>query len=153
MTAVRVQRIGAPRTAFDAALIEAGVEVVDDPAATLVHWLPPVDALDEVTPCLLAWTRAAREATAAGGDVVTIIDAAGFDTDRTAPAMVAHGIVAATRALAMERARDGGRANLVAVGNAGEGEVARTVRWLLDSPSVTAEVVILGAARHGRQAP
>lgn len=148
----RVHRRGRPDEALDAALATAGIGTDDDASAPLLHVLPVVDALPEVTAALVSWAADAREATLAGTDIMTVIDAEGFETDRVARSMLAHGAVAATRALAMERARDGGRANLVVVGaEVDVAETAATLRWLLAATSVTAEIVQLGAARHGRQ--
>jgi hypothetical protein len=146
---MRIRRTGTADAALDDALAAAGVEVVDDPAATLLHTLEDVDGLDGFTPALTGWAAEARRAVDVGADVITIVGAGGFDTDEPAAAMLAHGIVGATRALAFERDRKGGRVNLIAVGDADAGQVAATVRWLLDAP-VSAEVVELGAARHGR---
>lgn len=146
---MRVRRQGRADGALDDALAAAGCELVDDATATLVYVVDDIDALDAFTPTVAGWASAAREAVAAGADVVTIVGARGFDTDEPAPAMLAHGMVAATRALAFERDRKGGRVNLVAVGDAAPSEVAATVAWLLAAP-VTAETVHLGAARHGR---
>jgi hypothetical protein len=146
---VRIRRDGRTDPDLDASLAEVGCELVSDADATLVHLVPAVDDLDGFTPTLAAWAAAARRAVEAGADVITIIGAEGFDTDEPAAAMLAHGMVGATRALAFERGRAGGRANLVVAGAASPAELAATVRWLLDAP-VTAELVHLGAARHGR---
>jgi hypothetical protein len=148
----RIHRRGRPDGALDAALASVGIGTDDDPTVPLVHVLPVVDALPEVTAALVAWAADARSATVAGTDVVTLVDAEGFDTDHLARSMLAHGAVAATRALAMERARDGGRANLVVVDpDVDAADAAATIGWLLGAASVTAEIVTLGAARHGRQ--
>jgi hypothetical protein len=146
---MRIRRSGEPDPALDGALAAAGLELVDDAAATLVHTVGEVDDLEGFTPALAAWAAEARRTVDVDADVVTIVPAAGFDTDEPARAMLAHGLVGATRALAFERDRVGGRINLLAVGDADPAEVASTVRWLLEAP-VTADVVELGAARHGR---
>jgi hypothetical protein len=150
---VRVRRTGAADAAFDTALAAAGAEVTADLDATLVHVLAVPGGLDDVTPALTDWAAQARSTVAAGGDVVAVVDQRGFDDADAPAAMVAHGVVAGTRALAMERARDGGRANLVVRGDAPADEVAATVAWLASVPSVTAEVVHVGGAMHGRQRP
>jgi hypothetical protein len=147
-----VRRTGRADGALDAALEAAGVTVTDAPDATLVHRFDDVRVLDQLTPALTAWAAEARTTTGADGDVIAIVDADGFDSDEVAPAMLAHGIVAGTRALAMERERPGTRANLVVVGaDVDAAEVADTITWLLRATSTTAQVVTLGAARHGRQ--
>lgn len=146
---MRIRRAGRDDGTLDLALTEAGCELVDDTAATLVYVVDEVADLDSFTPTVAAWASAAREAVEADADVITIVGAEGFDTDAPAPAMLAHGLIAATRALAFERDRKGGRVNLVAVGDADAAEIAATVRWLASVP-VTAETVHLGAARHGR---
>ena len=147
-----VRRTGRADGALDAALEAAGVTITDAPDATLVHRLDDVPDLDGLTPTLTAWAAQARTTTGSGGDVITVVDADGFDSADPAPAMLAHGIVAATRARAMERERPGTRANLVVVGADVEAaEVADTIAWLLRATSTTAQIVTLGAARHGRQ--
>jgi hypothetical protein len=147
-----VRRTGRVDAALDAALEAAGVTLTDAPDATLVHRLDEVRQLDALTPTLTTWAAEARTTTGADGDVITIVDAEGFDSDDPAPAMLAHGIVAGTRALAMERERPGTRANLVVVGpDVDSAEVADTITWLLRATSTTAQIVTLGAARHGRQ--
>jgi hypothetical protein len=146
---VRIRRAGRSEGILDQALTDAGCELVDDAAATLVYVVDEVADLDGFTPEVAAWARAARAAVEADADVITIVGAEGFDTDEPASAMLAHGLVAATRALAFERARRNGHVNLLVVGDARASEVAATVRWLNSAP-VTAETVHLGAARHGR---
>jgi NAD(P)-dependent dehydrogenase (short-subunit alcohol dehydrogenase family) len=148
----RVRRRGRVDPTLDAALASVGIAVVDDVDATLVHVLPHIDDLPDLSPVLVAWAADARSALGAGATVLTVIDAHGFDTDEVPAAMLAHGVVAATRSLAMEGARDGVRANLLVLdSNVDPSEVATTLLWLESASSVTAEVVHLGAVRHGKQ--
>jgi hypothetical protein len=147
---VRIRRGGSQDAVLDAALAAAGCELVSDDGGTLVHLVSPIDDLDGFTPTVTAWASAARRAVEADADVVTIVGAEGFDTDDPAAAMLAHGMAGATRALAFERDREGGRVNLVIVGDdANPDQVAATVRWLLEAP-VTAQLIDVGVARHGR---
>ncbi|MCC5949432.1 MAG: hypothetical protein JJT89_13365 [Nitriliruptoraceae bacterium] len=149
---IDVRRTGAADPELDRALLEAGAKVIGTDAASLVHRLPAVAELDGLTPALTAWAAEARRTTGADGDVLTLVDAAGFAHDAVAPAMLAHGIVAGTRALAMERERAGTRANLVVVGSEVEvAELADVLRWLLHARATSGRVVELGAPRHGRQ--
>ena len=150
---VAVRRAGADRPKLGAELDELGISVVDQADATLLYHLPDVEEIDEVTGVLVAWSAHARQAAEDGSDVITVIGADGFDSDQAAPAMLAHGAVAATRALAMERARDGNRANLIVAGAVAESEIAGTIQWLLTTPSVTAEILQVGGRRHGVQTP
>jgi hypothetical protein len=131
---------------LDRALQSVGIAVTDEPSAPLLHVVRLVAELVEVAPALGSWFTQARTTSLVGADIVTVLPGGGFETEELAPAMLTQGLVAGTRALAVERAPVGARANLVVVGpGATAAEVAATIGWLLTAP-VSGQIVPLGTA-------
>ena len=67
------------------------------------------------------------------------------------PAALAHALLSAARTLAMEGARERFVVNVVAAdGSIDTQEVCSVVAWLLDSRTVTGELIDLGTPKFGR---
>lgn len=110
------------------------------------------DALeDELAECF----RLTKEAAGAGLPVVYVLSQPDLLGQRGAlGAMRACALLSALRSLALEGARDGLRANAVAVGpDAEPAHVARWVRTLLTQPGVSGELVRVDAAHLGKALP
>ena len=147
-TASRLMGPGAAR--LSPALEAAGVPVDEEPGTVVYAALDAPD-LDGLEDALAAWVDAARDAAAFGGDIVTVVADHLLDSDDVAGCAYGHGLVAATRAFAMERERDGAVANVVAADPAQLERAAATVAWLLRDRAVSGEVLRAGAPTHGKQ--
>jgi hypothetical protein len=103
---------------------------------------------DELAECF----RLSQEAAAAGGPVVFVLSQPDLLGQRGAlGAMRAGAMLSALRSLALEGARDGLRANAVAIGeDADPRRVATWVRVLLTEPGVSGELVRVDAAHLGK---
>lgn len=144
-------RVGGPDGQRLASVLrDAGVDV-DPNAATLVHATFSAPALDALEDALAGWIEAARDVAAFGGDIVTVVGDALLDGDDPAALALAHGLLSATRAYAMERERSGELANLVAADPGALDRAASTVAWLVRERAVSGELLQAGARRHGRQ--
>lgn len=131
------------------ALDAAGVDAVDEDAPLV--WVQFTGTeLDGLEDALTAWWQAARTAAEAGTDLVTVVADRLVDGEDVAGAALAHGLVAATRAWAMERDFKDGVGNIVVAGDALEG-AAHTVRHLVEHRAVSGDVLTTGTPRHGRQ--
>ena len=137
-------------------LARAGVE----PGATaqgLVFWADQTlgedweDVSDELTE---AFTLS-REAARAGAPVVYVVASADLLGKQGAgKAMVATGLLSAARDLAMESARAGIPANVLAtVEDADPETVATWIARLLDHPGTTGELIRLGSIHLGKALP
>lgn len=148
----RVRVTGPDAAGTVRALAGAGV-AVDDEAPTAVHVALAAPTLEELEDALADWVDVAREAAARDGDVVTIVADALLDGDDVAGCALGHGLVAATRAYAMERERAGGVANLVAADPDDLGRAIAAVAWLVRDRVPSGDVIRAGARAHGRQRP
>ncbi len=124
---------------------------VDDGAATVVYVALEAPDLDGLEDALTAWVDAARDAAAFGGDIVTVVADDLLDSDDVAGCAYGHGLVAATRAFAMEREREGAVANVVAVDPSQLDRASSAVAWVLRDRAVSGEVLRAGAPTHGKQ--
>lgn len=147
---MRARLTGPAAPALAGALAAAGVTGADDAASTVYVVADPV-VLDDLEDALAAWIAAARETAARDGDVVTVVADALLDGDDVAGCALGHGLLAATRAYAMERERDGGVGNVVAGDPTEPGAIAATVAWLLEQRIPSGELIRAGARTHGRQ--
>lgn len=132
------------------ALAGAGIGA-DETGATAVHVVLTAPDLADLEDALAAWVHVARQAADRDGDVVTVVADGLLDGDDVAGCALGHGLVAATRAYAMERARSGGAASLVAADPGDLGPAAATVAWLVRERTISGEVLRTGARPHGRQ--
>lgn len=142
--------VGPDAEALAAPLAAAGFEA-DDAAATAVHVTLSGVVLDELEDALAGWVVHAREAAARDGDVVTVVADHLLDGEDVAGCGLGHGLVAATRAYAMERARAGGVGNVVATATEDLAPAVASVVWLLRERALSGEVLRAGARPHGRQ--
>ncbi|MEA2141995.1 MAG: hypothetical protein QOI64_425 [Solirubrobacteraceae bacterium] len=103
---------------------------------------------DELAECF----RLSKEAAAAGAPVVYLLSQPDLLGQRGAlRAMRAGALLSGLRSLALEGARDGLRANAVAIGEEADPErVATWVRVLLTEPGVSGELVRVDAAHLGK---
>lgn len=147
---LQVRLAGPDAARFATALGAVQVEGTADAVNVVYVALRPPD-LDGLEDALAGWVDAAREAAAFGGDVVTVIADALLDSDDVAGCAYGHGLLAATRAFAMERERDGGIGNAVAADPGALQQAASTVAWLLRDRAVSGELLRAGARGHGRQ--
>ena len=137
-------------------LARAGVEP-GTTAQGLVFWADQTlgedweDVSDELTE---AFTLS-REAARAGAPVVYVVASADLLGKRGAgKAMVATGLLSAARDLAMESARAGIPANVLATVEDAEPEtVATWIARLLDHPGTTGELIRLGSMHLGKALP
>jgi NAD(P)-dependent dehydrogenase (short-subunit alcohol dehydrogenase family) len=103
---------------------------------------------DELAECF----RLTQEAATAGAPVVYVLSQPDLLGQRGAlGAMRAGALLSAARSLALEGARDGLRANAVAIGAGADADrVATWVRLLLTEPGVSGELVRVDAAHLGK---
>ena len=96
-----------------------------------------------------------REAARAGAPVVYVVESADLLGKQGAgKAMVATGLLSAARDLAMESARAGIPANVLAtVEDADPETVATWIAWLMDHPGTTGELIRLGSIHLGKALP
>jgi hypothetical protein len=141
-----------------AALADAGVESAGpEPGDGLVFMAEPPagEGFAAIEAELLECYWLSRRAAAAGAPVVYVVAAAHLlGQGGVAGGILAGALLSGMRALAMEGAREGMRANVVAFGDPLDvPAVARWVAALLRDESVSGELVRLGAAHLGKVLP
>lgn len=121
-----------------------------------IHWAEPVsDDWPAVSAELRRAFEMSRAAAVAGESLVYVVrndDLLG----RRGPgnAMVATGLVSAARTAALEGARKGWTANVIAFDEDADGEhVERWARQMIDSSGVTGEVIHIGPGHLGKALP
>lgn len=144
-----IRLVGADAEALRSALEDVGLRSVQD-AATAVHVALTAPPLADLEDALAVWADIARQAAGRDGDVVTVVGDALLDGDDVAGCALGHGLVAARRAYAMERARAGGTGNVVAAGT-DIAAAASAVAWLVRERVPSGDVLRAGARSHGRQ--
>lgn len=149
--AVRVVGDGPLRAALDA----AGVDVTDAEDAALVQLVGAVQGVDAVEDALAGWVAQARRAAAEAQHVVSVVGRDLLYGDDPAALAVGHGVVAATRAYAMEGARGGCSAAVLVTDDTPEAadRAAAWIRLAVHTGPPGGDVVHLGAAPHGKLRP
>jgi hypothetical protein len=141
---------------LDRALAEAGV-AEGEPSDGLVFAQRSggLDAFDEVEDEMVRSFRLTKAAVSAGAPIVYVVCFADLMGQRGAlPAMLANGLLSATRSIGMEGQREGRAANAVAYDpGAQPAHVAFWVKSLLESHGVTGEVVSVGPGHLGKVTP